>query len=135
MNKLDAHVRPSLGALADVRHAALLFGLIAHVNQEQPLAPRHDAFECQKAAIFIGVHGFGLFVKRLLLHVRAIDQHLHGISMTQNFPPVGNELHELFRTAAEARDRPLSFCSFYRFPDAAHAVSQVTGPLQPVPQQ
>ena len=119
-DEFDANASFAVDAPANVDDVAFLFGLIAHVDQEQALAARHDAFECQKAAIFIGVHGFGLFVKRLLLHVRAIDQHLHGISVAQNFPPVGNELHELFRADAEARDRPLSFCSFECFPDAAH---------------
>ena len=84
VNKLDSHTRFALGAPADVDDLALLLGLVAHIGQEQALAPRNAADKRKQTTVLIRVEGFRLLVKRLLFVVRAVNQQNRIVRMAQS---------------------------------------------------
>ena len=63
------HASLAADALANVDDAALLLGLIVHVDQKQTLAARDGRFQNQRAAVFMGVDCIDLFVERLFVGI------------------------------------------------------------------
>jgi hypothetical protein len=88
-NEHDADASLAARTLADVNDAALLFGLIVHVGQEQPLAARHQCFQYQRTSVVVRVNGFGLFVEWLLVRVGTIDQQGDVVRVAQASAAVG----------------------------------------------
>lgn len=62
---------------------AFLFGLRARIGQEEALAANDRSFENDQAAVFGGVNGIDLLVKRLLVDAGAVDEHGNDVRMAQ----------------------------------------------------
>ena len=108
-----------------MHHAAFQLGLVAHVRQIQSLPLRNGSFERYETALVVGVESFGLFVERLLIGVRAVDEQRRLVMMPKIGPPLGI-LRTTVVCARLLRIAPLdagslAFSLFQRFPDSAHS--------------
>ena len=63
--------------------AAFLFGLRARIGEKKTLAADDGSFEDEQAAVFAGVDRVDLFVERLLIDARAVDEHGDDVRMAQ----------------------------------------------------
>ena len=68
----DADASLASEASAHVNDTAFLFGLITHVGQKQALTARDNCLKRERTAVLVSVNGFGFFVERLLVRVRAV---------------------------------------------------------------
>ena len=113
----------AVGAPADVDDAAFLFGLIAHICEEQALAADDDGFHVERAAFFVRVECFGFLVEGLLVRVRAVDEQRDVVRVAQAFATVGILPCWLGRSidlsAGVLRAQPLALRLPQGLPDAA----------------
>jgi hypothetical protein len=122
-DEFDADASFAVDAPAHVDDAAFLFGLIAHVGQEQTLAAHDDCLKRERAALLVCLNGFGFFVEWLFVGVRAVDEQGNVVRVAQAFTTVGVRLRGIVRAIRSRRTilraGPLSFGVFQRIPDAA----------------
>jgi len=76
-------------AIANARDTALLLCVRAGMNEKKALALEDSRFEFDHAAFVVGVDRFSVFVKRLLIGIRAINQQLGGIGVAQILASIG----------------------------------------------
>src|SRR5580658_3087861 len=118
-DEFDAHARLSAHAPADVDYAALLFGLVAHVGQEKPLAVDHDGFENERAPLLVCVDRLRLFVEWLFLRVRAINEQGNVVDVAQALAAISVALQTIGRRSTLLRAGPLLFRLPQCLPDTA----------------
>jgi len=66
-----------------VNDAALLLGLGAGIGEEKALAADDRSLDREEAAVFAGVDRVDLFVERLLIQSRAVDEDGDNVRMAQ----------------------------------------------------
>jgi hypothetical protein len=124
-DKFNADASLAANASANVNDAAFLFGLIPHVRQEQTLAADNDGFHGEGTAFVVRVDRLRLFVKRLLIHVRAVDEQRSDVRMAQAIPAVRLIMRRFARPLRGWRwflcARTLALGLFQSFPDAAQS--------------
>lgn len=76
-------------------HAAFLLGLVSHVRQEQTLATDDDGFHAEGTTFLVCVDRLRLFVKGLLVRVRAVDEQRRDVRMAQPNATVGVVMRNL----------------------------------------
>ena len=69
--------------------AAFLLGLRARIGEEEALAADDRSFDREEAAVLTGIDCVDLFVERLLVEARAVDEHGNDVGMAQPFAVVG----------------------------------------------
>ena len=126
LEEIDTDSRFSVHAFADMYHAALALGLVAHVGDEQGLTSDDGTLQWECAAVLIDVESLGLFVKRLFLLIGAVNEYGDWLGATLAFAPLGAIL---LRDPSGFPGTGLIFLGFFqRLPDAAHSGSFLRTP-------
>jgi hypothetical protein len=122
--ELDGDSGLAMNPLLNPDYTALLFRLIPHVYQEQPLAASDPGLQPQQRAVLVDFKCLGLFVERLFFCVPPVNKQWHTMRPTRTFPaldgvPFGG-FFARFVGVPLSYMSPFSFSFFQGIPDAAH---------------